>query len=195
MPCFNFRKCAFYFFVLSLLSAIKEDQSLYLLPAKTLIASNKCDACMLCVKNCPVEAIKWVNDRPFWTLKCESCMRCVNQCPERAIQTAHSFTAFVIYLSTILSSFIFVSWMKKINFLNISNSPVSSEIVWDILVSIVMIIVVFASYRLMHYFMKYRWFCKFIEYTSLSRLKWWRRYRPGKILRNYKSDKSSNMES
>ena len=54
--------------------------------AKTLIYTRECNSCQLCVKNCPVEAIKIVNGKPFWTHNCESCMRCIAYCPQKSIQ-------------------------------------------------------------------------------------------------------------
>lgn len=151
--------------------------------AKTLVATSRCDACKLCVKNCPVEAIQWKRGRPFWTWRCESCMRCANICPERAIETAHSFTAFVIYLSVVIGSLL----LNKLYLTELLSADFKmtflSELFWDILVSALMIILIFGSYRVLHYFMGFKYFSKFIEFTSLSRLIWWRRYKPGKILK------------
>ena len=45
--------------------------------AKTLVATEACNRCELCVNECPVSAIKMISDQPFWTYTCESCMRCV----------------------------------------------------------------------------------------------------------------------
>ena len=64
--------------------------------AKTFVASSKCNKCYLCIKQCPVKAIKMVSRRPFWTFNCESCMQCMNNCPHRAIETAFGFT-FIIW--------------------------------------------------------------------------------------------------
>jgi len=152
--------------------------------AKTLFATSKCDACMLCVKNCPVEAIKWLNEKPYWTWKCESCMRCVNLCPERVIQTAHSFTAFIIYISSLLFSFVLAKLISLQNLSFLSTSSFFSKIVLNILLSVIMLILVFSGYRFMHYLMRFKIFDRIIEYTSLSRFKWWRRYKANKVLKN-----------
>ncbi len=37
--------------------------------AKTLVATNACDNCNICVSKCPVEAIKIIDERLFWTYK------------------------------------------------------------------------------------------------------------------------------
>ena len=47
---------------------------------------------------CPVQAIRLVAGRPFWSHRCESCMRCMNHCPKRAIETAHGFVAGFLFL-------------------------------------------------------------------------------------------------
>ncbi len=87
--------------------------------AKSFIASSDCDMCGLCEKTCPVQAIKQVDNRMFWTIKCESCMKCMNDCPKRAIETAHGFIiAGSIMISSILTYLInqiltfppFVDW-------------------------------------------------------------------------------------
>jgi len=49
--------------------------------AKTFMYSISCDACMICVDNCPVSAISIKGNRPYWSFHCESCMRCINNCP------------------------------------------------------------------------------------------------------------------
>jgi Pyruvate/2-oxoacid:ferredoxin oxidoreductase delta subunit len=66
--------------------------------AKTFISDNHYNDCGLCEKQCPVNAIKMKNNRPFWTYKCEICMHCMNVCPKRAIQTPHLFVVIVWWL-------------------------------------------------------------------------------------------------
>lgn len=77
--------------------------------AKTFFASASCDGCELCVKNCPVHAIKMKGDRPYWTMQCESCMHCMSQCPQQAIETPHLWlvsiwTAFFILVPLVFSN-------------------------------------------------------------------------------------------
>lgn len=154
--------------------------------SKTLFATEGCDACMLCVNNCPVKAIKWVDERPFWTWKCESCMRCVNQCPERAIETPQGFAAFIWYLGTVAGSFIFSSWLLKNNIIWVQNSNWWAETIASLLVSILIVIFIFAAYSVLHYLMHFKWINRIVAYTSLTKFKWWRRYRPNKVLKNVK---------
>lgn len=46
----------------------------------------KCTGCGVCVKVCPVNNIKMVNDRPEWQHHCETCYACYNWCPNEAIE-------------------------------------------------------------------------------------------------------------
>jgi ferredoxin len=44
-----------------------------------------CIGCSTCVKVCPVENIKLLNNRPVFSDKCEMCLACVNQCPKKSL--------------------------------------------------------------------------------------------------------------
>ena len=44
-----------------------------------------CDACGLCVQNCPVGNISMKNGKPSFAWRCIMCLRCVYSCPQRAI--------------------------------------------------------------------------------------------------------------
>ena len=49
--------------------------------------TSECNACGLCARICPAEAIRLVNGRPVWVKgQCEQCTGCINRCPQRAIQ-------------------------------------------------------------------------------------------------------------
>lgn len=49
--------------------------------------TSDCNACGLCARICPVEAIQLENGRPVWIkAQCEQCSGCINRCPQRAIQ-------------------------------------------------------------------------------------------------------------
>ena len=50
-------------------------------------ATSDCNACGLCARICPVEAIRMENGHPVWIkAQCEQCTGCINRCPQRAIQ-------------------------------------------------------------------------------------------------------------
>jgi ferredoxin len=58
---------------------------------KNFIADEKCNACEICSKVCPVSNIVMVEKKPVWQHHCESCLACVNWCPQKAIQGGISF--------------------------------------------------------------------------------------------------------
>lgn len=49
--------------------------------------TSDCNACGLCARICPAEAIQLNNGQPVWVkAQCEQCTGCINRCPQRAIQ-------------------------------------------------------------------------------------------------------------
>lgn len=149
--------------------------------AKTFVASKNCDGCELCYKQCPVGAIRMVDSRPFWTFRCESCMRCMNTCPERAIETAHGFTALVWWL--ILG--VMVPWVAKefygMKFISLNSGSGLAGLIENIAGWAIGLAVVWVGYRFMHFLMKFPAFEKLIIYTSLTKYKFWRRYKAPKM--------------
>lgn len=148
--------------------------------AKTFVASNQCTQCGLCVKQCPVDAIKMIENRPYWTFSCESCMRCMNNCPERAIETSHSFTLAIWWLIL----WIIAPWLiLKIYGLQLFNFDEASSFggfLEDILNWFIGLAVIWVGYRLMHYLMRFKWFDNLVAYTSFTKYKFWRRYKPSR---------------
>ncbi len=143
--------------------------------AKTFIADYNCTSCGLCAKECPVKAIQMKNNRPFWTHKCESCMRCMNSCPQRAIQTPHLFIVISWWL--VLSVFPLFVMKELIRF-----NPIFSEF-YNLFINGFILItglpIVFFSYRIFYWLMKFRFFNWLFTYTSLTKYKFWRRYFAG----------------
>jgi Pyruvate/2-oxoacid:ferredoxin oxidoreductase delta subunit len=141
--------------------------------SKTLMATDRCNACMKCYRNCPVNAIHWVGDRPYWSVSCESCMRCVNQCPERAIETAHGW---LVFWSVLLSIAVYPIIRNVYPLLSIE--PAIEPYAVFILESVLYIGVLILAYRLNHFLLKFKIIQRLIRFTSLSHFKWWRRYYP-----------------
>lgn len=54
--------------------------------AKPFFATDSCNGCGLCAKQCPAHAISLQNGKPVWKAQCYQCMRCINTCPQQAIQ-------------------------------------------------------------------------------------------------------------
>lgn len=52
-----------------------------------LTVDDTCIGCGLCAINCPVNAIKMKDGKPFWTkVNCAMCLGCLHRCPKFAIQ-------------------------------------------------------------------------------------------------------------
>ncbi len=144
--------------------------------AKTLVATDACNHCGICIKQCPVKAIKKINERPYWTYKCESCMRCINTCPQRAIETAHGFSGLMFYIGfAIIIPLLYTFW-KSLNIgFTTSSSYISGQII-GIMEWFIFILIVFLSYFILHYFLRFKFINRIVAYTSLSKYKFWRRY-------------------
>lgn len=144
--------------------------------AKTLVATDACNQCCLCVKQCPVAAIKMIEEIPYWTYKCESCMRCINNCPQRAIETAHGFAALMFYVGYGFMIPVLYTLWKSLNVEFTLNSAFISRQIAGILEWVLFILFVFLSYYLLHYFLRFKFLNNTIAYSSLSKYKFWRRY-------------------
>lgn len=140
--------------------------------AKTFIAGDNCNGCSVCKKECPVHAIEMKNGRPFWTFKCESCMHCMNRCPKRAIQTPHLFVVLLWWLVFgILPLFV----VKNILGVTTGNTSFYN-LLFDVITIVTAFPVIFFSYRILHFLMKFSFFNRLITFTSLTKFKFWRRY-------------------
>ncbi|HUW93286.1 MAG TPA: EFR1 family ferrodoxin [Bacteroidales bacterium] len=141
--------------------------------AKTFIAGTGCNLCGLCIKECPTKSIKLVDGRPYWKLTCESCMKCINRCPERAIQTTHGL-AVAFWL--ILSSLFGIIFPALVAAGGIEENALWWKVVEQLLRFGVVIATVWAIYLIIHYLQRIKPFRYLFEFTSLSRLGFWRRY-------------------
>jgi len=143
--------------------------------AKTLMVNYNCNSCMKCINECPVEAIKQ-KKQLFWSYKCEGCMRCINSCPKRAIEIVHgfSFGMILIWAFVLLPGLILL--LKYLG-LKIENPDIWLDVFLRILKPAIFITFVFLSYRMVNVLMRHGWIHRFIMYTSLSRYKFWRRYK------------------
>ncbi len=147
--------------------------------AKTYYASSACDNCQLCIKSCPVKAIKIVDNRPYWTFKCESCMHCMSNCPRSAIETAHGSVVLIAVLSSLFISGLFYSYFKQWFF------DIEHTFLGFILESVLFLGFFAVWYRLLHYAMRFKFVERMVVYTSLTKYKFWgRRYKALKSFRN-----------
>lgn len=139
--------------------------------AKTFYASADCDNCDLCIKNCPVNAIIKVDNRPFWTYRCESCMQCMSKCPKKSIETAHGFILSFFILASVLSGLFFYHFNNW--FFGIYNGVVRYII--EMLLYLFLLAIL---YRITHYLMRFRFFERLMVYTSFTKYKFWgKRYK------------------
>ena len=91
-----------------------------LMLAKLMFASERCNGCGICARDCPVGAIRMRGNppRPYWSFSCESCMRCRNFCPTQAVEASYSLGAAMTYLGSIpvmatLLGFVAGKWIPK----------------------------------------------------------------------------------
>jgi ferredoxin len=154
--------------------------------AKSFIASRDCTQCKLCVERCPVNAIKIIDNRCYWTYKCESCMQCMNICPHRAIETAHGF---IIGISYLIYTVILV-WLYSIcnvpDMINVHINGRTGRFLVFIFESAIYLMIIFSGYRMMHYLLRFRLFERIFVYSSLTTYKFWRRYKPSSKIQNLK---------
>ncbi|MDA3952596.1 MAG: EFR1 family ferrodoxin [Bacteroidales bacterium] len=148
--------------------------------AKSFYASKDCTNCNICIQKCPIHAIKTIDNRPFWTYKCESCMQCMNICPERAIEAAHGYLFAIYYLIT---SVLIVKIYKLLNISEYLNNIFPSwlnNVFSFIIDTSLLLFLFFVFYRIFHYLLRYRLFERIIVFTSLTKFKFWRRYKSPK---------------
>ena len=134
--------------------------------SKTLYASHKCDNCNLCVKECPVRAIKIVNRRPLWTYRCESCMKCLNICPVRAIEAAHGLVALVYCIWIMVSGLL----------LGLLPNMFHHRLIEFLIDLLLFFVPLFLLYRFQHLLLKNQMIAKILSFASLTFYKFWGRY-------------------
>jgi ferredoxin len=147
--------------------------------AKSFIASLDCNDCGLCISSCPVKAIIKMNGRMFWTHKCESCMKCMNCCPKKAIETAHGFVAIACIITLVGMGYVINKILSIPSFSN--RYWLQDGTIKLFIFSIVVLPILFFSYRIMHRLLKYKFFDRLVVYTSLTKIKFWGRYKAPKL--------------
>lgn len=135
--------------------------------AKTFYASSTCNHCGLCSKNCPVQAIKCKDGRPFWTLQCESCMKCMNECPHQSIETAHG-----LILATSLLTSIGITFLATLFF----KIPAYWQNLHFAIWSLSFLLLLILLYNVQHFALRFRFAARLIQWTSLTHFKGWGRY-------------------
>ena len=148
---------------------------------KIYFFSTECNGCGICKNNCPVNAIKMLGNRPYWTIRCESCQRCINFCPNKAIQASliYMILIFLVY------SAIFDKWFGlKLNeflaaYMGIF-AGITSFIIWNVLC----ILLLYATYPIMLMLIRIKFINTILTYTSITR--YYGRYRePGTKIQDF----------
>jgi len=140
--------------------------------AKTFYATDKCDHCGICIRNCPVEAISEKEGRPYWKLTCESCMKCMGNCPKSAIETAHGL---VLTLAVIFNLLLLFPLKSLFAFLHFHLGGILTEWIAE---PILLLSLTFLSYRRFHFLLRFQWFQRIAKMTSLTTYRFWgKKYR------------------
>jgi Pyruvate/2-oxoacid:ferredoxin oxidoreductase delta subunit len=143
--------------------------------AKTFYASSKCNNCDVCIEGCPVHAIKKISNRPYWTFKCESCMKCMNTCPQRAIETGHGYVFGSLYVINTFAIVAFWNYISTLNFF--PEQGAAFQIMQQLVDAGLTLFLLMIGYRLIHYLKRMVILKQIIEYTSLTKYAFWRRYK------------------
>lgn len=145
--------------------------------AKTFYADNECNNCGRCIKNCPVQAIRLTDRRNYWTFSCENCMKCMNNCPKEAIQTAHSYTLLLWWLIFSPIPFLILKLISKYGLIDSIWLSAHIRLISNIIILAVGLVLVFFGYKILHFLLRYKFFNILITYSSLTKYRFWRRYK------------------
>jgi hypothetical protein len=96
----------------------------------------------------------------------------MNSCPRRSIQTPHLFVAVVWWLVFFVIPLFILKELLQMD----STETKFYNLIFDVVTIATGFPIIFFSYRILHFLMKYRFFNMLIEYTSFTRFKFWRRY-------------------
>jgi len=102
----------------------------------------------------------------------------MNNCPKRAIETAHGYFAGVILLLNLVIIVWFWKWVAT--FIVIPQDHVWGKIIITIIGWGLDFITFIVMYRLFHYLLRIPLVRDILFYTSLTRFRFWRRYKPSK---------------
>jgi len=104
-------------------------------------------------------------------------MRCMNNCPERAIETVHGVVIPLWYFGwSIAPPFVF-TWLIRNNLIWLPDNPFLREVIYTIIWSIIFLFFAYTGYRIIFFLMRFRFINKIVAYTSLTKYKFWRRYK------------------
>lgn len=145
--------------------------------AKTYIATHYCSMCGACIRHCPVSAIHEKNGRPYWSYHCESCMQCMNNCPHRAIENPHGILILLWWFLFAWLPNLFIALLSHWNFFQKALNITGNSFWYYFFMIFFGMPLLFFSYRVLHFSMRYRWVASLVRFASLTHFPFWRRYR------------------
>jgi hypothetical protein len=102
----------------------------------------------------------------------------MNNCPKRAIETAHGY---IIGIMCLLNMGIMVwFWQGVGRFITIPSDNGWARLGVSITGWILTFVVMVLSYRIYHYLLRIPGIRQIFYYTSITRYKFWRRYKPSR---------------
>ena len=102
----------------------------------------------------------------------------MNNCPKRAIETAHGFITGIMFLINMVVLVYFWKWVA--GFITIPQHNGWVEVLLTFVRWGVTFVSLVFSYRIYHYLLRIPLLRELFYYTSLTRFRFWRRYRPSK---------------
>lgn len=135
--------------------------------AKTFYATADCNRCGKCRDHCPAKAIRFIDNRPYWSLRCESCMHCMSYCPAGAVHTGHGYLFVFSLMFTVLFRTLIAFLVERWPIL-----PTSGAVVF-LIESVVFLFLFTLWYRIIHFLLKFSFFETIIRHTSLTYYRFW----------------------
>lgn len=101
----------------------------------------------------------------------------MNRCPTRAIEAAHGFIAVFLFVFDVALLALIYPAVRPIASA-LSDTGVVGTLARFVFEAALMLVALFLSYRLLHRALRFRLVERLVVVTSLTHLRFWRRYRP-----------------
>jgi hypothetical protein len=101
----------------------------------------------------------------------------MNHCPERSVETSHGFAVLIWWLLfSVVPSAIF-NGLMKLGAISQGFYQKNADELFYVFMFTGGFILLLAGYRLLHFLLGFPWLNRLITLTSLTRFKWWSRYK------------------
>ena len=145
--------------------------------SKLFIANSKCNACGICVHNCPFGGIELrgkKNPKPFWTYRCESCMKCASICPHNAIDMGQSWGVLLYFIAVLPVSVYLLTYLN--NYLP-GMDDLKGSWISDLIDILFWYPAIFISYYIFHLLNRIPFINWIFTHTTLTHIKSWGRHK------------------